>query len=161
MVLDSAKFPASKRCQRGRRWGVIQMLPEAELCWEQTAGRCCSRALVRSYSCGGVRVDRKAEPTAVCQGAGASPRAGSASSPPARLPVLEFTWEFWEACWAEGSCREWQVTAQVLRPLAAAAARTLSLDPGEPNLPSSGLPSGTRRAQRGRAGSSAPACVPP
>ena len=84
-------------------------------------------------------MDRKAEPTAVCQGAGASPRAGSASSPPARLPVLEFTWEFREACWAEGSCREWQVTAQVLRPLAVTAARTSSLDPGEPNLPSSGL----------------------
>lgn len=103
--------------------------------------------------------------TAVCQGAGASPRAGSASSPPARLPVLESTWEFREACWAEGSCRaggrEWQVTAQVLRPLAAAPARTSSLDPGEPNLPSSGMPSGTRRAHRGKAGSSAPACVPP
>ena len=127
-----------------RRQGVIQMLPEAELCWEQTAGWCCVRALVRSHTWGaGVRVDRRAEHHCCLPGSRASPQAGSARSSPAQLPVLAFTWEFGEACWAEGSCRargrEWRVTAQVMRPLAVTAARTSSLDPGEPNLPSSGL----------------------
>ena len=135
------------------------MLPEAELSWEQAVAQCCVGALVRSGTWGaGVRVDRKAEHHCCPPGSTAS----------ARLPVLEFTWEFREACWAEGSCwagaREQRVTAR-------AFARWQRLLPGlrlwvsgpwgskPPIVPVALL--GTRRAHRGRAGSSARLCVLP
>lgn len=52
---SSSQHPRDVR----RRQGVIQMLPEAELCWEQTTGWCCVRALVSSHTWGaGVHVDR-------------------------------------------------------------------------------------------------------
>lgn len=104
-----------------------------------------------------MRVDRKAEHHCCLLGSTAS----------ARLPVLEFTWEFREACWAEGSCwagaREQRVTVRV-RPLAAPAARTSSLGLwtlGKQTSHCPGCPSGNRRAHQGRAGSSARLCVLP
>lgn len=113
------------------------MLPEAELCWEQTAAQCCVGALVRSGTWGAVCVwIARLSITAVRQGArplhgslclNSLGNSGRPAGPRACAGLGPRSSGSPSVCEAAGSaCCQDFVSG--------------SLDPGEANLPSSGLP---------------------